>query len=276
MSESKKLEELKKLLLDEDRASHQEVVVKLEELTQLINTRKQLEAKVNPIIDSKIDLFQESIPEKLGPSITKALKTQIAQAQDDIVEVLAPIIGKMIKKFVVLEMQILSEKIDVQLKKTFSIKGWVKRIKSWFGGIKESDLIIRELSPPQLEEIFVIEKGSGLLKGSYSKHETIDKDMISGMLTAIKSFVEDAFTKGSEELEMIEYESYKIQIYNYNTFFIAIVVSGVLTAEFKSKLQDTVLNFLQTFILNKKQVKNNKHQSFVNRKLGEHFERFEA
>ena len=271
MGESARFIKLKELLLEQDREAHKETLEKIEELTFLINTRKKLELKVDPIVDAKIKSFQESIPSTLGPTITAALKTQIAEAQDDIVEVLAPIIGKMIKKFVALEMQILSEKIDSQFKKAFSFT----RFKSWFGGVKESDVMLRELSAPNLEEIFIIEKESGILKGNYSRSETVDKDMISGMLTAIKLFVEDAFSKGAEELEMIEYESYKIHIFNYNSFFIAVVVSGVVTAEFKSKLQDLVLSFLEKYMLNKKQIKKHKHEGFISEKLKEHFNQSE-
>ena len=146
MNQDEKLSIIKDILLTDEREFVSSIEKKIKILERTVNEKKNLSTKVDPIIEEKLQQFVKEIPDTLGPTITKALKTQIAQAQDDIVEVLAPIIGKMIKKFVVLEMQILSEKIDVQLKKTFSIKGWVKRIKSWFGGIKESDLIIRELS----------------------------------------------------------------------------------------------------------------------------------
>lgn len=51
-------------------------------------------------------------------------------------------------------------------------------------------------------------KESGLLIGSYSRGNIADKDMISGMLTAIKSFVEDAFSKEGQDLEDIKFENF--------------------------------------------------------------------
>lgn len=270
MSDSDKLLRLKKLLLDEDRQAHEDVVEKVEEIKRLLNTREELEVKVDPIVDSKIQAFQESIPEKLGPTITAALKKEIGEAQDEVVDILYPIIGKMIKKYVLLEFQLLSEKIDKQLKKAFSFKGWVRRMKNLFTGTKESDLMYRDLVAPQLEEMFVIEKNSGILKGSYSKNKTIDKDMIAGMLTAIKSFVEDAFSKKSEELEMIEYESYKIYLYNFNSFYISMVISGVVDAAFKAKLQDSVMDFSHKYMSSKRKPK--QKEDFISKKLKEYFD----
>jgi hypothetical protein len=60
--------------------------------------------------------------------------------------------------------------------------------------------------------------------------------MIEGMLTAIKSFVEDAFTIKSEELSTIEYNNYKIVFFNYHTFYLALVLSGNITHNQKSEI----------------------------------------
>ena len=111
-----------------------------------------------------------------------------------------------------------------------------------FTGVKEGDLVLSELSDAEVNEVFVIQKGSGLLLGNYSLTDTMDKDMISGMLTAIKSFVEDAFKGGNQNLEAIEYELYSIHIQNFHSYYIAIVVSGTYTREFESRIENKLLS----------------------------------
>lgn len=272
MSESDKLTQLKKVLLDEDREAHRQLTAEVDEINKQINVREELESKVNPIIDSKIEVFQKSIPEKLGPTITAALRKQISEAQDQVLDILYPIIGKLIKKYIRMELQILSEKIDTQFKNAFSWEGWVRRIKGWFGGAKESQLMVRDLAAPQLEEMFVIEKDSGILKGSYSRNNTVDKDIIAGMLTAIKSFVEDAFSKGSEELEMIEYESYKIHLFTFQSFFIAVVVSGIVNAQFKAEMHDAVMDFSGKFLNKTKEIAQHEHEPYISKQLKQYFD----
>ena len=62
----------------------------------------------------------------------------------------------------------------------------------------------------------VIEQGSGIVASEYSKTQNIDQDTVAGMLTAIKSFAEDAFQAETQSLEYIEYENYHIHLQNFS------------------------------------------------------------
>tara|TARA_B100000965_G_scaffold389281_1_gene394769 strand:+ start:769 stop:1596 length:828 start_codon:yes stop_codon:yes gene_type:complete len=247
MNDQERLDQLKEILLSEDRKIQEKIDSNIKELNQLFSERERLEEKVGPLIDDHIKSFEKDIPRKLGPSITAALQKQINDSQNEVVDLLYPIIGKLISKFIRIEIQHLAEKIDDQLSNAFSIDGWIKRIKAWFGGVSETEVILRDVAPPKLEEIFLIESGSGILINSYSNNQTIDRDMIAGMMTAIKSFVEDAFKGGQQDLEVIQYESYKIQLYSFKSYYLAIVISGVINAEFLFNLQNTVLEFADSY-----------------------------
>jgi len=149
--------------------------------------------------------------------------------------------GKMIKRFVQNEIKLLSESINSKVNNTFSFS-WLKRkATSTITGVKESDLILSEIDMAHIDEVLVIEKGSGILLGNYSLTSTVDKDMISGMMTAIKSFVEDAFSGSRQNLESIEYELYTLHIQNFHNFYIVVVVSGAYTQSFEDKLEDRLL-----------------------------------
>ena len=209
-----------------------------------INTRKRLETRVEPIVEDKLAYLKEHFPELFGPAIAKAVSVQIRESQDMMIDALYPIIGKLIKKYVIAEMEALSEKIDKQLDKAFSWEGWIVRIRSWFAGVPFSQQVMRGAMAPTIEEVFVIEQHSSMLVGSYSRKNILDRDMIAGMLTAIKGFVKEAFAKEHQELEMVEYETYKIVLKNFRSFYIAVTVSGVIDAQFKDELDDILLKFV--------------------------------
>ncbi len=243
MTDSEKLLQLKELLLTEDRDFANDILRKLDLLEETVYINENLSDKVNPIIDRKIETLIDEMPDKLGPTITATLKSEIKNSQDSIVDALFPIIGKMIKKYIQQEIKTLSDSINAQVQSTFSVKKYKRKIKAVFFQISETEIILSELSIPKIQQIFVIEKGSGLIIASYSKTETIDEDMIAGMLTAIKSFVEDAFNAGNQSLENIEYELYTIQIQNFSSYYMAAVVSGAIDNNFKSKFQDDMMDF---------------------------------
>jgi hypothetical protein len=243
--EEDKLQLLRDILLVDDREVASAVNQRLEIITETIEQQAKLSEKVDPIIQVKLDKFISEIPSTLGPTITKTLKDQIANSKDEVVEALYPIMGKMIKRYVQNEIKKLSETINKKVSNTFSVASITRKIKSKFTGIKESDLLLIESDPPVMNEIFVIQKGSGILLGNLSKTETLDKDMVSGMLTAIKSFVEDAFSGGAQNLEAIEYELYTIHIQNFFSYYIAVVVSGNYTRSFESKIENKLLGLSQ-------------------------------
>ncbi|MCK8523781.1 cell envelope biogenesis protein OmpA [Aquimarina sp. D1M17] len=250
MEEQDKLKLLKELLLTEEKEYADSIARKVEELSKIVHQKQELSYKVDPIIDDKLEEFVEEIPKTLGPTITEALKEEIKNSQDAVVEALFPIIGKMIKKYIAHEMRLLSENISRQTRKAFSFKSWFRRTKARAHGVTEGDLALSEYSKPRLIQMFVIEKDSGILITDYSplSEGTIDKEMIAGMLTAIKSFVEDAFQGGDQNLELIEYELYTIHIQNFYSYYIAAVISGAYSMMFKEVLEDQILDFAQQHI----------------------------
>jgi len=263
-----KLDSLRDILLIEDREDMQKILERLDEIESIFEKRKNLSSHVSPIIDERITDFSEKIPETLGPTITKTLEKQIKNSKDQVVEALYPIMGKMIKRYIQNEIKILSESINSKVNNTFSIQSVKRKLKSMFTGMKEGDIIISELSPISILQVFVVEKNSGILLGSYTKEETIDKDMISGMLTAIKSFVEDAFEQSNQNLETIEYELYNIHIQNFHNYYIASVISGALTEQFKDEIENGMIDVAE--MINLENLLDNNEK--INSILANHFE----
>ncbi len=243
MNQDEKLNRIKDILLTDERAYTSAIEDKINQLEAIVNERKKLSTKVDPIIDEKLDAFIKEIPETLGPTITEALKQEIKNSQDAVVEALFPILGQMIKRYIQHEMKMLSEKINTQLNNTFSFKRFFRKAKSKASGLSESDLILQEQSNPKIEQIILIEKGSGIVLAEFSKTKMADEDMVAGMLTAIKSFVEDAFTKEEQNLQYIEYDLYHIHLQNFPSFYVAVVVSGAYNIIYKDQLEDNILTF---------------------------------
>ena len=267
MNQEDKLNILKDILLTDEREYASSIQKKIEILEDTINKQKKLSLKVDPIIDHKLEKFVSEMPKTLGPTITEALKNEIKNSQDAVVEALFPIIGKMIKKYVQQEMKILSEQINAKVNNTFSFENLKRKFRSKKTGVSEGDLILQDLLKPKIEQLMVIEKGSGLIISEYSKTQNIDEDMVAGMLTAIKSFAEDAFELADLDLQYIEYDSYHLHIQNFSSYYIAVVVSGNYNVIFRDELEDKLLDFAQNHI-NQQDLEN---KTTFSNKLKEYF-----
>ncbi len=247
MEAEDKLQILKKLLLTEEKEFAASITKDVEELYAILHQKNELSQKVGPIIDDKLEGFIKNMPQDLGPVITQTLKEEIKNSQDAVVEALFPIIGKMIKKYIAHEMRLLSDQISQKTKEAFSFKNLFRKKRAKSTGVSDGDIALSDYATPRLMQLFVIEKNSGILISEYSplSEGTVDKEMIAGMLTAIKSFVEDAFHGKDQNLESIEYELYTIHVQNFYSYYIAAVVSGAYTTTVKDILENQILDFAQ-------------------------------
>jgi hypothetical protein len=245
MSEKDRLEILKDILFTDDREDIDRISDRIELLEQAYNDREKFSSRVDPIIENQLNEFTKKIPDTLGPTITATLKKEIQNHKDEVVDALYPVLGKMVKKYVAQEIKVLSEKIDNQLS---FITTWKRKIRAFFGGSKEKELLLQDLASEKIEQVLLIERDSGILKASYSKAKTIDEEMISGMLTAIKTFVEDAFNQKNQELELIDYELYNIHIQSFVNYYVAVVISGTYGLKTKNRVQDLIFNFYHNFM----------------------------
>lgn len=276
MEKSPLFDKLRTILLEQDRKERDELAQKLEELDHQLNTRAELEPKVEPILRDQEQHLQENFPKLFGPQITESIKKQIKDSQDEVVEALYPIIGRMIKKYITSEIEKLTEKVDAQMELAFSWEGWKLRLKAWISGTPQKEVMMSQLLEPKIEEIFVVEKESGILLGSFSKNKSIDQDMIAAMLTAIKAFVEDAFTGEKQELDSIDYDNFKIVVKNFQSFYIAVVTSGGMSSAFRDRLDDTLLQFAEKVLKKaRKQDPETQDQDKISGGLAEYFNDFE-
>ena len=178
------MEKIRTILLRKDRAE-------LETLRHILDTREELSPRVIPIIEQELEIFKEKFPKEFEHVIHKLVDRRIKESQDAILDVMYPLVGKMVQKYVNQQFQLLRDRIDNQVGRS----GILSRLFNKAKGIKESDVQLSSLQNISIEEVYVIQKNSGLLLGSASRKETVDPDSVAGMLTAIKLFVEDALTK---------------------------------------------------------------------------------
>ena len=230
---------LRTILLKEDR----------EELNQLRDTLEDpelLSSKITPIIEERIDFLKKNFPKEFRNVVENIVDKRIKSSQNELMDALYPVLGQMIKKYITHQFQQLKDGIDQRIKETLNAKNIWWRIRVSLLGLKDSDILLKNLDRPKIEEVCLIQRDSGLLMGSASLNTMVDKEVIAGMLTAIKAFVEDAFQRDNEELEMIQYGSYKILLYNFHTYYVSVALSGSVSNKEKEYINDK----LQTFAIN--------------------------
>lgn len=188
--------------------------------------------------------FPEEVAEELAPIMGAAIREQVRLQRDAMVDALYPIIGSTISKYMAEALRDLVENTNRKIERTFTIGGLMRRAKAKALGITEAELLLRDSLGFNVTAAFLIQKDSGLLMAQVHKADskTFDADLVSGMLTAIRSFVNDWIARAGEasELDSIEYGRSQIMIEAAGHCYLAVVVEGEPSSDFVKAMRSTL------------------------------------
>lgn len=280
------LDRLREILLSDDREKiryieeeNRNLKEKIQNIVEIIEQQEELSKRVKPLIDKEVAHIKSNFSDTFGGEVDMEFDKKFSKSEDLILTIISPMMGKLIKKYTSIEIQKLKDKIDHQTKTTFSLKHHFNSIKGKIFKIKDSERALTELEDFKTEilDIMIIQR-SGLVMGSYSKSKTQqsgDKDIYGAMLTAIRSFGEDALMKRDnkdQHLEFIDYYDYKIFLQNHHNYYFAVVLKGAIGITEKNKLADELYDFAEkeNQALNQQNITGETKQ-YISDKLKEHF-----
>jgi len=198
------------------------------------------EAVIRQVIDSPGELARA-----LGPEMSGAIKEQIILERDAMVDALYPVIGSTIAKYMGEVIRSINQKVESAL----SLEGIARKIRAKIKGVSEAELIFQESVPFTIQAIFLIHKASGLViaEEQQSGVDKLESEMVGGMLTAIRSFVNDCIVQSGEisEIDQIEYGTSQITLEVAGYCYLAAVTKGRLPKQFTEKMRGTLEAIVQ-------------------------------
>jgi outer membrane protein OmpA-like peptidoglycan-associated protein len=205
---------------------------------------KAIGPEIAMAIQEQIRLDQEAIAQALAPEMGNAIKAQIELERDAMVDALYPVIGNTIAKYMAEAIKNINEKVSNAL----SVEGVQRKIRSKVQGVSEAELILKESIPFTIQAIFLIHKASGLVISEIQQEGdfSLESEMVAGMLTAIRSFVNDCIVQPGEvsELNQIEYGDSKIILEVAGYCYMAVISKGESPEKFLKKMRETVSNLI--------------------------------
>jgi outer membrane protein OmpA-like peptidoglycan-associated protein len=181
----------------------------------------------------------------LAPEIGPAIKEQINLERDAMVDALYPVIGSTISKYMTEAIRAINEKVE----NAFSLEGLSRKIRARLQGISEAELILKEAMPFTIQAVFLIHKGSGLVIAEVQPSEAqhLESEMVAGMLTAIRSFVNDVIAQSGNvsEIDQIDYGDSKIILEVAGYCYLAAVTKGEPPRSFIQKMRSTLGTLVQ-------------------------------
>lgn len=240
---------LRELLLEKERAKVQNLETELDQLEkeiESIHSQILTEDQVVPLVtDHMGDITKEAVEGQrnkmaraLSPIIGEATRYQIQESREEMVEALYPIVGAAVGRAVAEALNDLRKRIDQQIRPN---KGVQMTLVDRLRGVDPASVTFRNALPFQIDQLFLIQHDSGLVLEFVNQNteELNDHDLVSSMLTAIRSFVNDSFSPDSndDELREVFFGNDRIIIESGTVAYAAAVISGVEPEGFRAMLR---------------------------------------
>jgi len=193
---------------------------------------------------------EEALAAMVAPVLGDAIRRQIRDAREEMIESLYPIIGQVVVRAVSEAFRDLARSVDAQMRNSLNPEAIFRRWRARLGGVSDADAILRAALLFSVAEVFLIHRETGLLLRHLSRdaRASADSDLISGMLTAIRDFAQDAFGRGEEgQLDEIQYGDRRILVEAAQHAYLAVVVDGVEPPGFRTEMRERIIEIEHTY-----------------------------
>ena len=176
----------------------------------------------------------------LSPPVERAITASVRKNPGPLAEALFPVMGPAIRKAVAAALTGMVEVLNRTLEHSLSWRSIAWRLESLRTGRSFGEVMLLHTLVYRVEQIFLIERPSGLLLQHVTEgaSEVRDADMVSGMLTAIRDFVQDSFRMtDNESLEALKVGDLSVWVEQGPRAVIAAVLRGSAPRTFRTTLQ---------------------------------------
>lgn len=179
----------------------------------------------------------------LTPPVEKAITASVQRNPQPLADALFPVMGPAIRKAVAAGLAGMVESLNRTLELSVSVRSLRWRVEAWRTGRSFGEIVLSKTLLYRVEQVFLIERRSGLLLQHVRAGAVPvqDADMVSGMLTAIRDFVQDSFrvTEG-DSLDSLVVGDLAIWIESGPHAVVAAVIRGAAPREYRRRLVDAV------------------------------------
>ncbi len=192
-----KLEALRSLILEEDRAA-------IAKLQQKFDDPRQLAEAISSVLADAFTLAgarDEQLAKALAPILELATQASIRKNPGTLVGILYPLMGSVVRKSIAESLDGTLQRLNQAFKHSFSWHGLKWRLEALRSGSSFADVVLKHTVQFRVEHVFLIHRKTGLLIEHVAAPEVTAQDpqLVSGMLSAIQDFVRDSFEGSNKD-----------------------------------------------------------------------------
>jgi outer membrane protein OmpA-like peptidoglycan-associated protein len=234
-----KLSELRNLLIGLNQAE-------LERLQNLISDPHVFAEEISELLPYAVRKLIEKgelSVDNLQPFIEDAMHKSIQNNPKRLADILFPIMGPAIRKAVSEDLKRMIAAVNANLEAGLSPRSFKWRLQALLSKRSYTEILLANTYIFHVSHVFLIHRETGILLNQEIAEESSDleSDLISGMLTAIRDFVQDSFKNTSSgSLDTVQVGDLNILVEQGPHAIIAAIVEGQPPADFRLTLAETI------------------------------------
>ncbi len=224
-----------------------DVEERLRQVFERAGTSERFQKSVAEVIDRSLAEAEierhEELSSAVAPLVIKTIKREIHESQDELVDALYPITGRLVQAYVASAIREMTERINRQV----SSNRTMLRLKSLTTGRSMAELALVEASDFEVEELYLIRRGSGELLARWPD-DSLDAHrdkVMSGILTAINEFSLEAFDDDLSTLREIDVNTAQVYLRASPRLLLAARCTGYSNAAAERLIDDEFLTTLE-------------------------------
>ncbi|MEM7774386.1 MAG: OmpA family protein [Pseudomonadota bacterium] len=223
-----------------------EAHAKLEEVYERSGSAARFRSSVADVLDEAIEEAESTRHDKLtramAPLVIGTVKAELRNSQDEMVDALYPLTGRMVRRYVTAALKELAENVNRRLERNpISL-----RLRSIFTGRPVSELAMVGVEKLDVEEVYLIRRGSGELLARWPARAVASNHDVhmSGVLSAINDFATHAFQADGGEVRNFASDDFLIFMRASPLYLVAAKCKGIATATAERVFDEEFVEFL--------------------------------
>jgi OOP family OmpA-OmpF porin len=232
------LAQLRQLLSPPDQAALSSAV---RDLRDPVRQRERLAADIPDCLCQAYADAPQALIQALDAPVAECLQSSVKRDPGFFGEILYPVMGPAIRRAISQAIRGLVEQINQTLEHSLTLKGLRWRLEAARSGVPFAEVVLRHTLQYRVEEVFLIQGGSGLLIQRLGREAEAsgDADAVSAMLTAIRDFARDTFDRsdrGDARLETIDAGDHTLWLAHGPRAYLACAVRGAAPERLRDHL----------------------------------------
>ncbi|MFT4098684.1 MAG: OmpA family protein [Rhodoblastus sp.] len=182
----------------------------------------------------------------VAPVVVAAIRSEIKNSKDMMVEALYPITGRLVAAAVANAFRDLVADLNERIDRSMSTRYWRLRLQALRTGRPVSELLLADAQRPSLRRLLLLERGSGRLVASWHADAESDdqSELVSGLIAAITEFASSVYGSRSGELRTLDLGEARVFLRGAPVYLVAAECAGALRPEHEREVDDAFLSLV--------------------------------